>query len=257
VDRLLQLSGITKQVTDIPDTIKMGFMQGVQQDGGMPDDILDAIMKSADDTLNPSVILDDIRSTLDKTVDKTEMRTLLAWYESDEGRKITALEEHASSPEGIEDMSRNVDRLLSDDKRLEEAKRMDGLLGTTDKMLAMQQNIMLATVASLSNVMMPDEPFDIDAFKSSQAQMEPQMRANVHAYVIVSFIYSYHSLSDDELARYENFLLTPAAKKFNDAAYSGMNSGLRKIVSAWGKSLGNILKAVQDDETQTPQETKI
>jgi len=256
-DTLLTLSGMTKQVEDIPDTVKMGFLQGIEQEGGMPDDLIEAIMKSADEKLSAAVILDDIRARVDKTVSKEEIRALLYWYESDTGRKITAAEEYASSPEGINDMARNIDRLLSDDKRVKEAKRMDELLGTTDRLLAMQENIMLATVASLSSVMLPDEPFDIEAFKSQQAQMEPQMRANVHAYVIVSFVYAYQSLSDSELARYENFLVTPAAKKFNDAAFEGMNSGLEKIMSAWSKALWILLKELQDEEDETPQETKI
>lgn len=257
VDRLMMLSGLDKQVSDMPGAIKMGFMQGAKQGGNFSDAELQAMMNSADKTLKPSVLLAAIRAQLQAKLTDSDMASLLAWYESGIGQKITAVEEKASTAEGNRQIMQHAQELLGDKKRAAAAERLDDLLGATDKMLNLQENLMLATYTSLSKAIAPDKPFDTAAFKARIAELEPKMRKNIHVYVIASLIYTYQPISDNELAQYEKFLATPAAQKYNDATIRGIDSGLQQIVSDWGFEIGKIMKQKQDSAKPMTKSTTI
>ena len=55
-------------------------------------------------------------------------------------------------------------------------------------------------------------------------------------------VYSYQSIDDDSLARYEAFLNNPTTKKFNDSMTKGINSGLEKVISNLVIDLATTLK---------------
>jgi hypothetical protein len=257
VDRIMTLSGIDKQIAALPGAIKMGFLRGAKQSAAIPDAELKKMMESADKTLKPSVVLAAVRAQLQDSLTGKDTAALLAWYESGIGQKITAVEEKASTAEGNRQIMKHAQELLGNKKRAAAAQRLDKLLGATDKMLDLQENLMLATYRSLSKAIAPDKPFDTDAFKAKMAELEPKMRQNIHVYVLASLIYTYLPISDDALAQYEQFLATPAAKKFNDASIQGIDSGLQQIISDWSYDIGTIMKQKHDAAEPITKSTTI
>lgn len=196
IDKLLDLSGLTKQVREFPGLVKAGMEQARQQGTSIPEDLFSKMLKSADKSILPSEILDEIRSSLNKTISKDEAKKLLKWFESDLGKNITVAEKKASTPEAYQQMIGNAQALLTDSKRVEFAKRLDKLLGATDMTMNIQNYSGLAVFSAIMTAVTPDQPLNIEAYKSQMLAMEPQMRANIEQIVIISFIYSYKTIDD-------------------------------------------------------------
>lgn len=242
IDKLLDLSGLTKQVREFPGLVKAGMEQARQQGAEIPEDLFVKMLKSADKSILPSEILDEIRSSLNKTISEDEAQKLLKWFESDLGKNITVAEEKASTPEAYQQMIGNAQALLTDSKRVEFAKRLDNLLGVTDMTMNIQNYSGLAVFSAIMTAVTPDQPLNIEAYKSQMLAMEPQMRANIEQIVIISFIYSYKTIDDKSLEKYEAFLNNPTTVKFYNVVMESMNKGIETSTSNWAVEIGSIIK---------------
>lgn len=243
LDRLLLLSGITKQVGQFPSVLKAGIMYGAQQANHVSDDDITMILDSVDGAILPSVVLDEIRESLEKSLNVEDVATLLAWYESDVARRITAAEESASTPEAYHEMMNTTQQLLANTERVQVANRLDKLVGATDMNVKMQEFMGVAVYSAIMIAMAPDQALSLDAYKLQMAAIAPQMRAGMEQLVTLSLVYSYQHIDDDSLARYEAFLNLPRTRNFNDSAVSGLNRGFEKIVASWAIDIAAILKS--------------
>ncbi len=243
IDRLIDLSGLTKQVEMLPEMLKTGLQEGAQQGGGLPADKMMALMQSVDGNVSPLAILTPIHESLKASLSGDEVEQLLAWYESDLGKKITAIEEQASTTEAYMDMMEKAPQLMADTKRVESAMKMDELLGATEMGVNAQMSISLAVVSAMMKIAAPDQEVQLDGFKAQMAAMEPQMKAGVQQMTILSFVYTYQSVDDARMAKYMAFLDNTTTRKFNDLAVAGMTKGLETAIAKWVGDLSSLLKA--------------
>lgn len=242
LNKLFVLSGITKQISQFPGQIKLGFMQAVQQGASIPQNEVSLILKSVDKTIQPSVILAEMRHSLNQSLSNKEIETLLKWYESDIGKKITDAEKKASTPEAFQQMQNAAQQLLANTKRVEVATRLDTLLNTTDMAMEIQRTSSIAVYSSIMTALAPDQELNLDTYKAQMTAIEPQIRAQLHQLILMSFIYSYQNIDDNSLATYEAFLNRPITQKFNNSTIKGLNKGLTTVVSNWADELAIILK---------------
>ncbi|WP_445354092.1 DUF2059 domain-containing protein [Microbulbifer sp. EKSA008] len=235
MDKLLLVSGFTKQVEGFPELVKSGFAEGVQQGAPISQDKLQKILESADNTILPSIIMDEVRSSLSTSLTDKDVGVLLAWYESDIGKKITKAEEEGSSEEAFQN-------LMADTKRVEMATRIDQLVGATDMAMEMQISTGIAVYSAVTAVMAPGQEINLDAYKAQMEAMKPQMRQNVEQFVTLSFVQTYQGFDDTSLAKYEEFLSQPEAKKFNSSSMAGLNKALTQVIGRWSGDMASILK---------------
>lgn len=243
LDRLFLLSGITKQVGEFPGLVKAGVMQGVEQGTPIPENEVRLILDSVDKKILPSVIIAEIKSSLKKSLSNKDIEELLSWYESAIGKRITAAEEKASTPEAYQQMMNSAQKLLTDTQRVEMASRFDELLGATELAMGMQEFTGIAVYSAIMTSLAPDQALNLDAYKSQMAAIKPQMRANIQQLVTASFVYSYQEIDDKSLAAYEEFLNRSITQQFNHSVYNGLNRGFEKVVSDWAADLAAIFKS--------------
>ncbi|WP_444917268.1 DUF2059 domain-containing protein [Microbulbifer sp. JMSA003] len=242
LDKLMLVSGFTKQVEGFPELVKSGFTEGVQQGAPIPQDKLQKILESADNTILPSIIMDEVRSSLSTSLTDKDVEVLLAWYESDIGKKITKAEEEGSSEEAFQNLMANAQQLMADTKRVEMATRIDQLVGATDMAMEMQISTGIAVYSAVMAVMAPGQEINLDAYKAQMEAMKPQMRQNVEQFVTLSFVQTYQGFDDASLAKYEEFLSQPEAKKFNSSSMAGLNKALTQVIGRWSGDMASILK---------------
>lgn len=242
IDRLMTLSGLKTQVTSFPGQVKAGVLQGASQ-GGIGEAQVSRILESVDNTIMPAVILREIRSSLAASLSDEETENLLKWYESDVGRRVTAAEEAASTPEAYEKMMQNAQMLMENDKRVQMAMRIDELVGATKMGMEMQDSTSVAIYSAMMAATAPGQPVNIEDYEKEMEKLEPQMREQMQSLVIVSFLHTYQSISDDGMAKYEAFLSRPTTKKFNDSALSGLARGFDEVVKDLAGELADIMKS--------------
>ncbi|WP_299126270.1 DUF2059 domain-containing protein [uncultured Alcanivorax sp.] len=242
IDQLIVLSGLKTQVSSFPGQVKAGVLQAASP-GGIGEAQVSNILESVDNTIMPAVILREIRSSLAASLNDEETATLLKWYESDVGRRVTTAEEAASTPEAYEEMMQNAQMLTENDRRVQMAMRIDELVGATKMGMEMQDSTSVAIYSAMMAAMAPGQPVDIEAYEKEMEKIEPQIREQVQSLVMVSFLYTYQSISDDDMKKYEIFLSRPTSKKFNDSALSGMARGFDEVVNDLAGELAVIMQS--------------
>ncbi len=248
IDMLLEQSGISKQVAEFPALVKSGFMQGIQQGAPVPGEVAVAMANSLDESIKPSMILDDIHSSIEAQLSEDDIDSLLSWYESDTGKAITAAEVAASTPEAAEAIMANGKQLLADTDRVQIAQELDQLLGATDLAMDIQEHSSSAVYSALMAAVQPDQAPDLDGFKAQMSAVEPQMRADIQQLIAAQFVYTYRDIDDSTMAEYVDYLKQPATQRFNKATMAGLNSSFEKATNDWASKLADIIKSAAEEQ---------
>jgi hypothetical protein len=243
VNKLLDLSGITKQISEFPILVKSGVEQSRKQGTPIPDSLYQSMHMAIDDSIDPSIMVKGVAIELLNNLNEEEIVQLLSWYESELGRKISLLEEKSSTTEAYTEMMLMSESLLADSDHVNFAKKLDKLVGATDFSMKLQANTQIAVLSSVFKALNPHKFFDIDALKSQMSKQHKQIRANIEQLVIVSFTYTYRNLNQQEIDEYTTFLESSASDKFNKSTMDGIDNEMSKALIQLGKSMAIILQS--------------
>lgn len=242
-DKLMALSGLNKQMAEFPGVVRAGLEQAKRPGAPIADAEFGEVQRSIEDAFQPSGILSVIDMEIKNNISESEVKDLLTWYESDLGRKITKAEENASTPAAYQEMIEEAQSLLTDEKRVKLAGKIESLVNVTDMTMRLQENAGVAVFTAISTVMDPDRSVNnIEAFKAQMSAQEQQMRANIEEFVILSFVYSYKDIDMASIEKYVKFLERPNTRKFNDSVIKGMNYALNQSIGKMAESLAVVVK---------------
>ncbi len=243
VNKLLDLSGITKQIGEFPGLIKSGMEQSLEQGTSIPDNLYQSMHMAVDDSIDPVTMVKGVARELLSNLNEEEILHLLSWYESELGRKITLLEEESSTQAAYKEMMLMSESLLADSDRVKFAKKLDNLVGATDFSMKLQESTQIAVFSTIFKALNPHKPLNLESYKSQTSKQHEQIRTNIEQIVTVSFIYTYRNLKQKEIDEYTGFLESPTACKFNKSAMGGIDKEMSKALIQLGKSLTIILQS--------------
>jgi hypothetical protein len=241
INKLMALSGLNKQIAEMPAAVQAAIAQEKQRNPSLPDARLREVQRAIEKGFQPSVILNSIKAQLKNDLSERDAKYLLSWYQSDLGKRITRAEEAASTGESLREMMTNSQRYLADRDRVWMAKRLDFLMGGTDKMVRMQMDTSLAVFSSLSTALNPGQPVNIKAFKAQLSSQEPQIRASAEQFMVLSLVYSYKDVDLASLEKYADFLQQPITSRFNECVFKGLDNGFQQGVGEMTKYLKTML----------------
>jgi hypothetical protein len=242
LDKLMSFSGLNKQVAQFPGMVWVGVEQARQQGSPIPDAEFVEIQRLIEGAFQPSEIGKEIKNG----ISESEAKDLLDWYESGLGRRITKAEENASTPAAYQEMTKEAQSLLSDEKRVKFAKKIDSLVNATDMTMQLQEKIGVAVFTAISTVINPDQQVNIGPFEAQLSAQEQQVRANIEQLVIVSFVYCYKDIDMGSIEKYIKFLERSSTRKFNDSVIKGMNHALNQSIDKMAKSLAVVFKKYRE-----------
>jgi len=254
LDKLLALSGINKQVSDLPNLVKAGAEASRRQDpSDMPGDVYNDLKKAIEKAFRPAETLQAVSMEIKKNLSEAEARSLLNWYESDIGRKITKAEENASTPAAQEEMMRNVSVLISDNERVALAEKMESLYHVTDKLMKINEDSAIAVFKAFSAIQEPNQREDMNTFKTKLSEQMQENKSHVREMVILSNVYSYKDIDIASIEKYVKFIESAAARKFNDAAMKGMEKSLKQSSEKMAKAFAADFKKYIEKNKKEPQ----
>ena len=240
-ERLMELSGTTRQVEEFQRGVRLGLEQGASQGDGLPAEALKQMLAGVDEHIRADVILDEIRFAVLKRMSREDVSRLLQWYESPLGQRITQAEIAAARPDSMEQMMAKADELLAMEERVAWAQRLDKLIGGTEMNMAIQQDTGAAVYRALIRTQRPDEPVDLAPYNEQMAVVRDMME-NL---VILNIVHTYRDFDMETLTRYEAFLNEPLSVMFNKAVGNGMQTGIARVVDAW------IIDIIEDASGET------
>lgn len=236
VATLLELSGIDQQISEFPGAMKSGIAQAGQA-GQIPANLATQMQQQIDISLNEGRMLAGIQQSVQQQMTAAEVTELLAWYQSDTGRLITAEEAKASDPKAQQEMMAQAQQLMQQTPRVKQAQRINQAAGVTEITVEMQKQVSIAIFAALSQAMQPQQEPNIAGFKAQLTKIEPQIRQQLNQVVVVALVYTYRNLETEPLTAYENFLIQPATQKFNRTVTASISQSIESVVLQWAANM--------------------
>lgn len=230
--KLLDLSGVNQQVAMIPEMIKGGARQAQEEaeSSGKAAPLSKQDYKELQDifgeAFQPGTLLQAVAAAVSRNVSEADAKQVLAWLESDVGRKITQAEVDATNDEARGNMMNDAGALMADKERVELARKLDQLQHTTDDAITIEAQMATVMYVSVSKRLRPDQAVDEKAFRKQV--MAGIDRANVEQATLTSFVYTYRNIDIPSLKKYIAFLEQPAARRFNDSLSTGLMEGMNK-----------------------------
>ncbi len=245
LDKLITLSGVTKEVSHFPELLQLGLnqarQQAKQQNSPMSDGDFAEIKSAMAKGFQAADIVRAISGEVKGSVSEADAKAILAWLESDLGRKITKAEDDASDPAVYQKMAKSVDKLMADKERMQFAERLVKVLNSTEKMLEVQENLGVAMVVAMSTASNPAQPVKAADIKAKIAPMLEQQRPTLEQSLLLSYVYTYRDIDMASLDKYVAFLEQPSSKRFHDSVMKGMSAGLEQAGTKVGTTLAASL----------------
>jgi hypothetical protein len=240
---LYEKSGLEFQVQQIPATAQQAFDQRLESDQSaskMGHKMIDALRQSLHSIFVPAAMKRTIFKEFRERLSAEDVKQAIAWLDSPEGKKITALEKEASTPEKMQALPGFVQKLQKEppaQSRIQILQRLDRSTKATEAATDISMATALAGIASIMAV----SPARPDAKRPSLTELRstfdaarPQMEAALRQQLLVHFLFTYRALTDAELARYLHFVETGAGRKYYAAGVAGLSKALLNSVMNLG-----------------------
>ena len=242
LDNILMSSGITSQVNQFPGLIKQGLNAATRPNQQIPDSMINLMSSTVDDSILASDILEAVKLSIKHSLSQEQAQQVLRWYESELGTRITLAELNASSKSSFRQIIKQSKHLLLNTKLVNFAKRIDTLYAVTDSTMDMQNISGAGIYMVVMTALHPSNRASISQYNTYLNASRKQLRAAIEQVIILSFVYSYKDLSEQQLSDYEVFLTNAATIKFHRAVVSSMNTQMSISVAKWADSLMLILR---------------
>lgn len=235
IQQLYAKSGLQKQVQQIPGSVEQAFDQRLAASGSarrLDSHLVSALKKSLQLVFVPAAMKKAILAEFRAGLSRDDIEKTLAWLNSPHGKKITRLEEQASTPEAARAMPLFLKTLQSQPptaERLKAIKKLDKAAKATETVAEISIATALATITALDAVspMQRDgKRPSINDLRASLDAARPQMEAAIRQQLHVYFLYTYRSLTGPELDRYIAFVQSDTGKKYYDVATAGLSKAL-------------------------------
>jgi hypothetical protein len=241
---LYELSGLEKQVAQLGELSVAGLNEAYEQ-GGLPERFYEYLLPLARDAYNVHKIRRDLLQRIEKNLDITCIEAVLIWLQSPQGRKITIAEEAASTPEGIQRMQAFAAQLQTNPtslRRLQLVKRLDKANNSTELMIDMATITVHGVIKELNAILPSAQRVDYYTLEQQMNAQRSQMRRSFQNVCIVSSLYTYQSLSDDELERYVEFAESDFGRRYHQTIFQEFKNIQSEAASYVGRALGKAYR---------------
>lgn len=238
--RLYKESGMQTQLQSMSAAFDQGFTQYAQ---AIPEKTLKDMIKIGKESFDEPAMGKIIVAHLSAKLSKNQLQKALEWQSTKTARKITQLENAASTPEGqlkVMAYAQQLETKQPDPAYIERIQQLAIASKSVDLSVEIAANIQISMGAGMA--MAKGESVNLTAIAAEIENAKPQMHDQMAKYVLVSMLYTYQDLSKKELDNYIEFVRSPAGTSFYTAIYSGLNEAFIKVGKNYGRALGQYFE---------------
>lgn len=241
---LMKLSGLEQQIRQIPQQILAGF----DKDGKkLPPQRYTALRRVLSQAYDAQTLEQHVYRRVHSELNHELATKTLGWLRTDLARKITKLEEQASTPQAIQQMEVFAKKLESSppsQQRLGLARRIDLATDATELMLDITESSTFGLAMALDATLPPVQRQGEARLRVQMERQRQKLRETYQQLSTVNALFTYQSLSDAEVERYVDFLesevgtqyTTLANTALKDALYEAgthVNRGMATLLTQW------------------------
>ncbi len=229
IEQLLTQSGVNEQIQQFPNAmaykIEQIYAQG-QCDENSFITINKAIQKTINKTSMKTIVLNDVA----KHLNPLELQELNNWYNSPLGKKISRLEQASSSSKAYDEIRKEGGLLLSNKKRLAMVQDIDNAIHATDWAVNVELQSTIAMLGGLAQIQHKNITANLVQFASTIEEQKSLLRPQVEKSILLWYMYTYKSLSKEELNTYIEFLKKENTQKFNSISLKSLSHAITTVV---------------------------
>lgn len=251
IDRVLQLSGAKKQLEEIPDYFDA---QSVQYQTKMKPEVYTKVRQIMEDAFRSETLYQAVVNYFKDNFDRQKLITVLDWLEFPLTKKMSQLEVESSSVEAIQEMKKFAAGLQNNpptQERLALVQELDKVVGASDTavgaMLAMYQTL----IKTMNPFFPPEEQLKEGQLEEQLNKAKMQLQSVSKDNTLISFLYTYRSVSDDELRRYIDFYKTDTGSWFTKMANEALIKAVEKCSEDMGNKMARMISQPSPKELET------
>ncbi len=240
--RLLAQSNFTEQIYQFPNVMKSSIAQ-IHEMGLCTEDELDTINQAIKLTIKPKNINQTLHNDLKTKITESNIDSIVKWYNSPIGKKISKLELKASDPDIYADMKSMSEELFKNEERVNLAKKLDAITNATDWSVNIEIQSKITMFSALAQIQHKNITQALVQFASQLEQQKIEARPKVEHSILLWYLYAFRTLSDDEIKEYIRFMNKRNTKKFNITALDSLAFAITKVTEDFLGVIGGISKA--------------
>lgn len=228
--QLITLSGFSSLINQVP----MHFNRGVTN--ALVNSQIDVkhqhdLLHKAHEAYTAADVQFQLANSVAAELSEREVDTLLSWYHSPAGQKISAAQAYASSEKGFADMMRQANTLLNEQRLMSLAVILDKQLNFTDFIVELQKYQAFAEYSTQRSYRI--QPLQRQQFDQAMHKRKEELHFNAEQLVTISLAYAFKDISAEEVAAYKEFLQKPLSQSYLKAAMAGLKTGMERVVDNW------------------------
>ena len=243
--QLMKLSGLDAQVRQIPLQVLASFGEQKSQ---LPAEAYDLAAQAIGASFNAERMLKTVSKQVEANLDVGTMKAALDWLQSALGRKITGLEEAASTPQAyqqMQDYAKQLQNMPPPQPRLLLVQRLDVVTNTTEMTVSVVETVTMSVATALDTIKPKELQVGAEQLRKQLEMQRPQMRQAYQQMTTASMLYTYQTLGDAEIERYINFLVSPAGKAYQQGLYAALVAALSESSDSMGKNLADVVRQLR------------
>lgn len=228
VDELIDRSGLKQQIPRLP-TEYMALVDqvlaGLDRRNPMPKSVRQELRQSFVDALSSDRFEPQIRSRLLETISQDTSIATVNWLRSDLGKKITAAEVNVGSPERSVQLATFMLRLQLErptPERLQLVRRIQEITQGSEMATNAWEAIIGAFARALEGGLRGNKFQANEKLEQFMASIRGSMKGMFEQGQIFEALFTYQTVTDEELKQYAEFLETPAGREVTKSINSAI-----------------------------------
>ncbi len=244
ISEVLSVSGLKEQIAQYPGIVK----QSVEKAGeGKNPEVYGLVSKVILENFSAETIYREVLNKVRERYNKNNLTLMRDFFKSPLASKIVAMELAAGGPEHIEELqsyARSLENNPPISARLEAVKRLSAAAKVSDMSVAVALELGFAVIKAInaSDIVTPDKKQDQAGLDNIKNQMREQLVESVGGSAIVSLLYMYRSLPDEELEQYTVFYESPVGRWFVNILEQAYMEAFAVIAERTAESMVDVVK---------------
>ncbi len=238
---LMKLSGLEQQIRQIPQQILAGF----DKDGKkLPPQRYTALRRVLSQAYDAQTLEQHVYRRVHSELNHELATKTLGWLRTDLARKITKLEEQASTPQAIQQMEVFAKKLESSppsQQRLGLARRIDLATDATELMLDITESSTFGLAMALDATLPPDQRQGEARLRVQMERQRQKLRETYQELSTVNALFTYQSLNDAEVERYVDFLESEVGTQYTTLANTALKDALYEAGTQVNRGMATLL----------------
>ncbi|HKR80853.1 MAG TPA: hypothetical protein VJR69_14185 [Nitrospira sp.] len=228
VDELIDLSGLKQQIPLLPNqylTLVDQVLVGLDRRNPMPKNMRRELRQSFVDALSSERLEPQIRSRLLDTRSQETSIATVNWLRSDLGKKITAAEVSVGSAERSVQLATFMLRLQLErptPERLQLVRRIQEITQGSEMATNAWEAIIGAIARALEGGLRGDKFQAKEKLEQFMASIRGSIKGMFEQGQIFETLFTYQTVTDEELKQYAEFLETPAGREVTKSINSAI-----------------------------------